>query len=274
MALIHCNFYSEVLGLNTSMTVLLPDLSPWVPERRTKWVPPARRGPWPTLYLLHGLSDDDTSWTRRTSLERYVEPLELAVVMPQVHRSFYADMAFGNRYWTFISEELPAVARSYFPLSAARADNFVAGLSMGGYGAFRLALSHPGRFAAAASLSGALHVARLAAHPDATRLPAEEIKVIFGASRRVAGSPQDLFYLAERVAASRGPKPKLYQWCGTEDFLYADNAAFRDHALALDLPLTYNEGPGGHEWLEWDREIQGVLAWLPQSRRPTAGPAL
>jgi S-formylglutathione hydrolase FrmB len=270
MALVHCNFYSQVLALNTSMTVLLPDLFPWQAQRRTKWAAPPRHRPWPTLYLLHGLSDDDTAWTRRTSLERYVEPLDLAVVMPQVHRSFYADMASGNRYWTFISEEVPAVARSYFPLSAARADNFVAGLSMGGYGAFKLALSHPDRFAAAASLSGALHMARGVVHPDPERISADELRLIFGASRRVAGSDHDLFHLAQRVADSRGPKPRLYQWCGTEDFLYADNVAFRDHAQALGLPLTYEEGPGDHDWPQWDRQIQRVLAWLTPARPPAS----
>lgn len=267
MTLIHLDFSSEVLRLATSMTVILPQ--PVLMQGGRARAPKRQR--LRTLYLLHGLSDDHTAWVRKTAIERYADPLGLAVVMPQVHRSFYADMAFGNRYWTFISEEVPALARSLFPLSAARADNFVAGLSMGGYGAVKLALTHPDRFAAAASLSGALHAARLAAEPDPTHLTAEEIKAIFGASRRVTGSPQDLFYLAERVAASKGPKPKLYQWCGTEDSLYADNVAFRDHALALGLPLTYEEGPGGHEWLHWDREIQGVLAWLPQSRRPAAG---
>lgn len=97
----------------------------------------------PTLYLLHGLSDDDSIWLRRTSIERYVAQMGIAVVMPQVHRSFYTDMAAGGQYWTFISEELPALARSFFPLSAKREDNFVAGLSMGGYGALKLGLRKP-----------------------------------------------------------------------------------------------------------------------------------
>jgi putative tributyrin esterase len=68
------------------------------------------------------------------------------------------------------------------------------------------------------------------------------------------------------VAAASGPKPKLYQWCGQEDFLYADNVAFRDQAQTLGLPLTYEEGPGGHDWPEWDHQIQRVLAWLPLRR--------
>jgi putative tributyrin esterase len=190
--------------------------------------------------------------------------------MPQVHRSFYTDMASGNRYWTFISEEVPALARAMFPLSAARADNFVAGLSMGGYGAFKLALSHPDRFAAAASLSGALHMARAVAISQPDPVWQADLKLIFGPARRVAGSPNDLFHLAKGAAAAGGPLPKLYQWCGTEDFLYADNVAFRDHAQSLSLPLTYEEGPGDHSWPHWDRQIQRVLAWLPRPRRPNS----
>ena len=165
MSLIHWDFRSEVLDLSTSTCVILPDPPIW------KGGIPRSRGEYrlPTLYLLHGLSDDHTTWLRRTSIERYVAPMDLAVVMPAAHRSFYTDMAGGvkgHRYWTFISEELPALARWFFPLSDASEDNFVAGLSMGGYGAYKLALSHPSKYAAAASLSGALNVARLVEEPE------------------------------------------------------------------------------------------------------------
>ena len=139
MALIHCDFFSEVLHLSTSVVVILPQPAP--SQNGTTGCGGSHKHP--TLYLLHGLSDDHTIWQRRTSIERYVSLLDLAVVMPAVHRSFYTDMAHGYRYWTFISEELPALARSFFPLSDAREDNFVAGLSMGGYGAFKLGLTHP-----------------------------------------------------------------------------------------------------------------------------------
>src|SRR5690606_7723267 len=104
-----------------------------------------------TLWLLHGRSDDHTIWLRRTSIERYVAPLGLAVVMPNANLSFYNNMAWGARYGDFFENELPELARSFFPLSARREDNFIAGLSMGGYGAMRLALANPGRYAAAAS---------------------------------------------------------------------------------------------------------------------------
>ena len=256
MALLHCDFYAHTLGLSTSITVILPL---W--GEVTLDSPPKNRKPYPVLWLLHGMSDDHTIWQRRTSIERYAEALGIAVVMPGVARSYYTDMASGLAYWTFVSEELPAVARALFPLSAARADNFVAGLSMGGYGAFKLALRHPERFAAAASLSGALDINALAGRSTQDQL--REKRWIFGDLKRLPGSENDLLALAGKVAAGKGPRPRLYQWCGTEDFLYADNLAFRDRAFEAGLDLTYEEGPGDHQWVYWDQQIQRVLEWLP-----------
>lgn len=263
MALIHCHFYSQVLGMMSTMTVLLPD------PGTLPLSSPAGRNRYPTLYLLHGLSDDHTVWQRRTAIERYVEQSDLAVVMPAVARSFYADTITGQRYWTFISEEVPAVARHFFPLSAERNDNYVAGLSMGGYGAFKLALTYPDRFAAAASLSGVLDVVGFFRASD----PAGQIELrhVFGEIDGLAGNANDLFALARRMARQTGIRPRLYQWCGTEDFLYADNVGFRDHAESLGLALTYDEGSGGHEWSCWDREIQRVLRWLAEERRARCG---
>ncbi len=217
----------------------------------------------PTLYLLHGLSDDHTIWQRRTAVERYAEEKGIAVVMPAVHRSFYTDMVSGYRYWSYLSEEVPARARDMFPLSHERQHNFVAGLSMGGYGAFKMALRHPERFAAAASLSGVLDIAALANLPD-PELEAE-MRLIFGDLNSIVGSDNDLFHLATQVAQSNGPKPSLFQWCGTEDFLYGFNVQFRDFIRPLPFDYTYTEGPGDHTWGHWDAQIQDVLNWLPLS---------
>jgi putative tributyrin esterase len=259
MPLIHCDFFSQALGLSTTMDVILP-LVPW-------GCPPIEEGRGhPTLYLLHGLSDDHTIWQRRTSIERYVQDLDVAVVMPAVHRSFYTDMAVGFKYWTFISEEVPEVARKLFHLSTAREDNFVAGLSMGGYGAFKLALTHPERFAAAASFSGALDMAREAVQEGADWKV--EMSRIFGDPLKVKGSPNDLFFLAKKLAASGRPKPWLYQWCGTEDFLYKANVRFHRHASKLGLNLRYEESPGTHIWKYWDEQIQVFLDWIELKKLP------
>ncbi|MFP4056065.1 MAG: alpha/beta hydrolase [Candidatus Brocadiia bacterium] len=260
MALLHCHFFSDVLGLSCSMDVVLPQAT----EGQIGMESVARRDRFPTLWLLHGLSDDHTIWQRRTSIERYAAELGLAVVMPAAGRSFYTDMARGPRYWTHIAEELPAIARSFFPLSERREETFVAGLSMGGYGAFKLALLRPRRFAAAASLSGALDVRNLR-QGDPDRVP--EWESVFGDIDAIAGSDHDLFHLAERLAASDAPRPRLFQWCGTDDFLYPANLAFRDHAPPLGLDLHYSEGPGGHDWAMWDEQIRNVLAWLPLAGR-------
>jgi len=259
MAFIQCDFFSEVLGLSTSMNVILPQSTSGQIGMEGK----SFNKKHPTLYLLHGLSDDHTIWMRRTSIERYVASLGLAVVMPAVHRSFYTDMVNGYNYWTFISEELPTIARSFFPLSDAREDNFVAGLSMGGYGTFKLALRCPDKFAAAASLSGALNVSKLAKQVNREK----EFENIFGDLDKVSGSENDLFYLAEKLTKSDKPKPMFFQCCGTEDFLYQDNIEFRDWARKLGFDLTYEEEPGTHEWGYWDKKIQRVLEWLPLRTR-------
>ncbi|WP_229403437.1 alpha/beta hydrolase [Micromonospora okii] len=254
MAMIRCDFHSETLGMGTSMTVLLPD--PGGSGIGLAGSAPA--GDPPVLYLLHGLSDDATVWTRRTSLERYVAPLGLAVVMPQVGRSFYTDEEHGNRYWTFLSVELPALCRSFFRLSDRREDTFVAGLSMGGYGAVKWALREPGRFAAAASLSGALDVARRRDDP-VRPLDRNVSHTVFG-DRDVVGSDDDTVALVGRAGDDL---PALYVACGTEDFLYDDNTRFVEAARRRGVPLTVDFSPGDHDWAYWDAKIQDVLAWLP-----------
>jgi S-formylglutathione hydrolase FrmB len=257
MALLRCDFFSDVLGLSTSMTVILP-------QQTTSQIGlsgSSSGGDQPTLYLLHGLSDDDTTWLRRTSIERYAAPLGLAVVMPQVARSFYADEAHGNRYWTFLSQELPEIARAFFRLSDRREDTFVAGLSMGGYGAVKWALRDPGRFAAAASLSGALDIAgrrRSETHP----IDPEVSDTVFG-DRDVNGSDDDLLWLLDNADARGGDLPDLYVCCGTEDFLYEDSRRFDAAARRNGVPITVDFSPGDHEWGYWDTKIQDVLAWLP-----------
>lgn len=255
VALLRCDFFAETLGLGTSMTVLLPQPSAGQIGVSGGGVRPDP----PVLYLLHGLSDDDTAWTRYTSIERYVEPLGLAVVMPQVHRSFYADEATGHRFWTFLSTELPELVHRFFRVSTRREDTFVAGLSMGGYGAFKWALREPHRFAAAASLSGALDIADRSRRGDWNEDPPVMARVF--ADRPVAGTPDDLLWLLDR--ADPAGLPALYQYCGTEDALYRENIAFRDTCSAKGIPLKVHFGPGDHQWSYWDSEIRAVLDWLP-----------
>lgn len=258
MAFIQCDFYSEVLGLSTSMNVILPQNTNSQIGMENK----ASGEKYPVLYLLHGLSDDHTIWQRRTSIERYVAPLGIAVIMPAVHRSFYTDMANGYRYWTYISEEVPSIARQFFPISNLRKDNFVAGLSMGGYGAFKMALRNPNKFAAAASLSGAVDIAARVEEVPEDETMFEDFKLIYGDLKDVRDSDNDLLYLVKELQSLNVDLPRLYQCCGTEDFLYQDNIRFRDFCKEQGIELTYEEEPGEHEWGYWDKKIQRVLEWI------------
>jgi len=266
MALIDCKFFSETLGMCSSMRVILPDTT----ERRfglgavgvpaSTAVGRAVFGGHPTLFLLHGMSDDETTWTRSTNIERSAAALGLAVVMPNVHRSFYTNMAHGYRYWDFVSLELIDKARSFFPLSHAREDNFVAGNSMGGHGAFKLAMRMPETFGAAISLSG---VADVTEFREARAL---DYQLVFGGRGADPGSEDDLVYLSQLLSGYDGARPRFFQACGTEDFLLAQNRALRDQLQPLGLDYVYEEGAGNHDWSYWGKMIDRSLSWLSTAR--------
>lgn len=251
MAFIQCEFESEILGRSCSLYVLL---------NQTALLDQAPGHKSPVLYLLHGLSDNHTDWMRRTSIERYAAAYDLAVVMPAVERSFYTNMHAGYRYLDFVANELPEVCQALFPIAGDRENVFAAGLSMGGYGAFKLALSRPEKYAAAASLSGALD---LWARDEEAEEKLPDWRLIFGDRDRFPGSENDLMHLVSELARSKGPQPRLYQCCGTEDYLYPMNQSFRNRCRAEGVPLTYEEEAGDHNWAYWDSKIQRVLEWLP-----------
>jgi S-formylglutathione hydrolase FrmB len=261
MAFIQCNFFSETLGMSVAMNVLLPQ-RPLAEIQADDGVPVK---PFPVLWLLHGRSDDHTAWMRQTSLERYVADLGIAVVMPAADVSFYQNMAKGGRYGDFMDDELPAVARSLFPLSAKRSENFIAGLSMGGYGAMRSALLYPERYAAAASLSGALDAVAFSRSEDPVRI--EWMQKIYGKSYRdIAGTTADLLAQIERNQKEQIELPNLFVCCGQQDFLIEHSRAFASQCEKTKVPLHYIENDGDHNWKYWDQMIQEVLTWLPLSK--------
>ena len=247
MAHLIVDFYADALGVETRMHVLLPQR---LTGKSAK-----------TLYLLHGMSDNEGTWMRRTAIDRYAEEKDLAVVMPDGGLGWYTDMRRGLPWFTFVSKELPALCRRFFPiLSGRREDTYIGGLSMGGYGALKCGLRAPETFSKVISLSGALDAADTAINNTvpATRRYWEDV---FGPAEDVPGSENDLFAAATALA-DPALRPKIYMWCGTEDFLYAQNTRMRDHLRALGYDLTYEESPGDHQWRYWDQKIADALAWL------------
>ena len=247
MAHLVVDYYADALGVQTRMHVLLPQR--------------LAAGKAKTLYLLHGMSDDEGTWMRRTSIERYAEEKGLAVVMPDGGLGWYTDMYRGLAWFKFISGELPALCRRFFPiLSDKREDTYIGGNSMGGYGALKCALRAPQTFSKVISLSGALDAADTAINNTvpATRRYWEDV---FGPAEDVSGSENDLFAAATALT-DPALRPRIYMWCGTEDFLYAQNIRMRDHLRALGYDLMYEESPGDHQWKHWDKKIADALNWL------------
>ena len=264
MALMQVDFFSRTLGVCCQANVILPQR-----EQGIGMDGSGGTGSYPVLWLLHGASDDHTIWLRRTSIERYVSSLGLAVVMPNAHLSSYSNMAHGLRYFDFFTDELPEIMSDFFPLSRKREDNFVAGLSMGGYGAMKLGLSRPDLYAAIGCFSAGNFIYRPfsnQARPARLSGKASRNLAVFGVEdmQALKGNPEfDHFAMAEKAMAENQPLPRIFHACGTEDFLI-DNARltadwFKAHP---QFDYTYREGPGIHSWDFWDEWIQHFLRWL------------
>jgi putative tributyrin esterase len=180
--------------------------------------------------------------------------------MPAVNRSFYTNERHGARYWDFVAEELPEIVRSFFCVSHDPARTYVAGLSMGGYGAMKLALTHPERFAAAASLSGALDLEELSSRAER----AELFDRIFG---ETIPEDADLYRLLE--SADAGSLPRIHVSTGTEDApaLVDGNRRFVAMLEAKGADVTTDFRPGEHVWQLWDDLLPELIDWL-LLRRP------
>ncbi len=246
MALLHVSIRSKILALQTSLSAVIPETPCRWPE-----------GEWPVLWLLHGLTNDHTSWQRSTRIEQFAEERHIAVIMPEMGKSFCVDMAHGERYGTYLTGELPQIARRMFRITDRAEHTFIGGISMGGYGAVRAALDHPDHYGAVFSLSGALDAADLAR----TVAPTGEEYVytsVFGHADRIGGSPHDLI-----ARVGRGePLPRLMVTCGTEDDLLEENRRFARAARLAGCRVDYGEVPGGHTWDCWDRQLPAVFDWL------------
>ena len=130
MACATIHYFSRSLRKASSFHIVFPE-------------DPAAPRPWAVFYLLHGLSDDHTIWARRTSIERYVEGLPMAVVMPDGGRGWYSNAVEGDAYEDDLLKDVLGLVERTFPVRAERAGRAIGGLSMGGYGAVKLGLKHP-----------------------------------------------------------------------------------------------------------------------------------
>lgn len=238
-------YFSAAIGVQLGARILVPETGP------------AGKS---TLYLLHGLSDDHSIWHRRSSVERYVETCDTVVVMPNGGRGFYTNGDAGSKWGDAIGPELITKVEEWFSVSRRSDKRFVAGLSMGGYGALRLALANPGVYGHAASMSGALMIGSQAVdNPLRSSQYQDEMRRIFGDNP--IGSHHDLLHLAHRCSVMN-QLPNLWMDCGTSDFLYEDNKLFHTKISEMGIPVKFTINTGAHDWQYWNRVLPDVLRWM------------
>lgn len=248
-------FYARSLQMTTHITVIFPEES--------NDVTPVQFGEPRVLYLLHGLSGSCEEWTRFSKIEYYAKKYNLIIIMPEVQRSFYCDGIAGPQYFTYVADELPQICDKWFRLNTSRENTFIAGESMGGYGAVKIALRRPERFEAVASLSGTLDYPALIGRVlrgEWTDVRPQELRILHDLNT-VTGGENDVVALVRRTAGTPR-RPRLIQLCGTEDFLYTDNQRFRHAADEAGYGHTYLESPGDHEWPYWDKAIQRAIQFF------------
>ena len=253
MAFLQIQFFSAALNVASTVNVILPEADQGIGMDGSDGDNPPD-----VLYLLHGYSDDHSIWMRRTSVERYAASHNLAVIMPAVNHSFYCNEVTGERYWDYVSEELPMIMHRFLRLTDDPDRTFVAGLSMGGYGAMRLALTYPDRFGAAASFSGAVDIADTFYQDNRS----DEIRRVFGSLKHIRGSEADNYFLMKENAEA-WHKPRLYVSCGTADFLYPQHLRFVPELKKYGWDVTAVKKKGAvHEWGFWDEQIRAFIDFI------------
>ena len=253
MALLQMEFKSKALKRTVSLNVILPV---------EKF-----RGPYPTLYLLHGLTDNYNGWLDYTRIRLWAEESGLAVVMPSGENSFYMDILVKDGclgdFGEYVGQELVDVTRELFPLSRERENTYIGGLSMGGFGTCRNALKYCDTFGKAAILSGALHF---------YEYPVEWVE----SEGNTIGEVRNFGDLEETRNTDRNPRflmdaikqdptkqfPSFYIACGLQDVLLEANRSIAKALTEAGADVTYEEGEGVHDWYFWDEYIQHVLKWL------------
>lgn len=262
MALIQVNYLSECLMRTVPVNVILPVdklTFPGMPKREEK--------PYKTLYLLHGIFGNYTDWVSGTKIQRWAEEKDLAVVMPSGDNMFYVDQEDShNFYGEFIGKELVDMTRKMFPLSRKREDTYIAGLSMGGYGALRNGLKYSETFGCLASLSGAMVVDHIAERTDDVPFFIDSrsfARSIFGDLDKAEESDKNPKWLVKKLKEEGKNIPRIYLTCGLQDSLLEANREMRDFLKEQGADVTYVEGEGAHEWDFWNRSIKDVLEWLP-----------
>ncbi len=243
MSVFHGSVLSQRMEMRTGVTIVFPN------ELKPEYMP------YKVLYLLHGKTDDHHCWSDQTMLPIFVNEYNIFCVIPEVQKSWYEDERYGLPYYSYITEELPAMMRKLLPISDKREDTAVAGNSMGGYGALKCALRRPDQYGLCGSFSSSCAIRRKLVHDDERDY--HEMKAILGLDFENAGQA-DLFPIAEACALSP-VKPRIYMAMGYQDPLSSYWQAFRDKLNELSFSVRAENWDGLHDWYFWNECLTKFL---------------
>jgi S-formylglutathione hydrolase FrmB len=248
VATVLIDFYSRELKMSTLLTVIAPD------SVRIGQKPLSERK---CLYFLHGLSDDSTAALRLSRIELFARDADIVVVLPSVGRSMYCDGVLGQNYFTHVADEIPEYLGLMMGLSRLREDNHIAGISMGGMGAAKVALTYPERYASVALFSGLLDIKQLL--PVVEDWHRIEFPFLFAEEINIDTTPLNPINLLD---AKRHADLDILVRCGKQDDLFGMSKAFFKKAEALGLRVKGVFEDGAHEWRLWDRYLDEYIAGL------------
>lgn len=246
MAVISLNFYSKALKMSTTVTVVLPD------SVRIGDTPVADRN---CLYLLHGLSDDSSSCLRFSKIELYAQESGIVIVMPSAGRSMYCDNIYGQNYFSYIAHELPEYLNLIFGIKGEKNKTFIAGISMGAFGASRIALTYPERFTAVGLFSGLLNLKFML--PIMSDEQKNDFAFMLSEVEDIDNSRLNPVNLLD---AKKHSDLKFYIYCGKQDDLFPLTVTFLEKAVLLGLNVVPCIEDGIHDWYFWDKHLQTFIA--------------
>ncbi len=252
MAVMTLDFNSRELKMNTQLTLLVPDSTRICDQPLSQHK---------CLYLLHGLSDDASSCLRLSKAELYANETGIVVVMPSAGRSMYCDNINGQNYFTHIANEIPEYLELLMGLSRKRENNFIAGISMGGMGAARIALTYPERFTAVGLFSGLLDLKMML--PFVTEAQKQEFPFLLASANNMDSTPLNPINLLDK---DKQQGLKMIVRCGQQDDLYPMSQAFFTKASAFGLDATGIFEAGAHDWRLWDRCIEDFIMMMVDNK--------
>lgn len=240
---------------------------------------PSLKGPLPVAYLLHGAKGEGADWVHaghvRDTADRMIaggKLRPLILVMPDAQNSWYVDSKAAGGvgdYETAIGRDLLAWIEGHYNVSRDGSGRAIAGISMGGFGAFRLAMIQPDRFAAAASLSGAFWsqmTPEIAQNPRVERIFAQAFPAPIDVEKFIRSEPRTL---AGEMKAKKGRSPAFLIAYGRQDLggVMVEGQKLYEQLKAMGADVRLETGDGGHDWDFWEPAIWGMFAFFEDAFR-------